>query len=122
MIKRIVIAGCRDYNNYNEAKKYISYYLNDIRKQNNIVILSGCATGADALGERYAQENGFKVEKYPANWEKYGKYAGPKRNKEMAKNCDCVICFWDGKSKGTKSMITLAEEYKKPIRIIKISQ
>ena len=122
MIKRIVIAGCRDYNNYNEAKKYISYYLNDIRKQNNIVILSGCATGADALGERYAKENGFKVEKYPANWEKYGKYAGPKRNKEMAKNCDCVICFWDGKSKGTKSMITLAEEYKKPIRIIKISQ
>lgn len=112
----------RDYNNYNEAKKYISYYLNDIRKQNNIVILSGCATGADALGERYAKENGFKVEKYPANWEKYGKYAGPKRNKEMAKNCDCVICFWDGKSKGTKSMITLAEEYKKPIRIIKISQ
>ena len=122
MIKRIVIAGCRDYNNYNEAKKYISYYLNDIRKQNNIVILSGCATGADALGERYAKENGFKVEKYPANWEKYGKYAGPKRNKEMAKNCDCVICFWDGKSKGIKSMITLAEEYKKPIRIIKISQ
>ena len=122
MIKRIVIAGCRDYNNYNEAKKYISYYLNDIRKQNNIVILSGCATGADALGERYAKENGFKVEKYPANWEKYGKYAGPKRNKEMAKNCDCVICFWDGKSKGTKSMITLAEENKKPIRIIKISQ
>ena len=122
MIKRIVIAGCRDYNNYNEAKKYISYYLNDIRKQNNIVILSGCATGADALGERYAKENDFKVEKYPANWEKYGKYAGPKRNKEMAKNCDCIICFWDGKSKGTKSMITLAEEYKKPIRIIKISQ
>ena len=122
MIKRIVIAGCRDYNNYNEAKKYISYYLNDIRKQNNIVILSGCATGADALGERYAKENGFKVEKYPANWEKYGKYAGPKRNKEMAKNCDYVLCFWDGKSKGTKSMITLAEEYKKPIRIIKISQ
>ncbi len=122
MIKRIVIAGCRDYNNYNEAKKYISYYLSDIRKQNNIVILSGCATGADALGERYAKENGFKVEKHPANWEKYGKYAGPKRNKEMAKNCDYVICFWDGKSKGTKSMITLAKEYKKPIKIIKISQ
>ena len=122
MIKRIVIAGCRDYNNYNEAKKYISYYLSDIRKQNNIVILSGCATGADALGERYAKENGFKVEKYPANWEKYGKYAGPKRNKEMAKNCDYVICFWDGKSKGTKSMITLAKEYNKPIKIIKISQ
>ena len=121
MIKRIVIAGCRDYNNYNEAKKYIDYYLNNLQKENNIVILSGCATGADTLGERYAKENGFKTEKYPANWKKYGPYAGPKRNKEMAKNCDYVICFWDGKSKGTKSMINLAKEYKKPIRIIKIT-
>lgn len=120
MIKRIVIAGCRDYNNYHEAKKYIDYYLSNIQKENNIIILSGCASGADAIGERYAKENNLKVEKHPANWEKYGKSAGPRRNKEMAVNCDYVICFWDGKSKGTKSMINLAKEYKKPIRVIKI--
>ena len=120
MIKRVVISGCRDYDNYNEAKTCIDYYLTNIRKENEIVILSGCASGADAIGERYAKENCLKVEKYPANWEKYGKSAGPKRNEEMAKNCDYVLCFWDGKSKGTKSMINLAKKYEKPIRIIKI--
>ena len=49
--------------------------------------------------------------------EKYGKSAGPKRNEQMAKVADCVICFWDKKSLGTKSMIGFAKEYNKPIRI-----
>ena len=115
--KRVVIAGCRDYNNYEEAKEYIDFCLSNVRKENEIIILSGCANGADAIGERYAKENGLKIKKYPANWEKYGRGAGPKRNKEMAEVCDFVICFWDKKSRGTKSMINLAKKNKKPVRI-----
>lgn len=119
-IKRVVIAGCRDYYNYNEAKPYIDLCLSNIRKEYNIIILSGGASGADALGERYAAQNGFQVELYPANWEKYGKSAGPRRNQRMAEACDFVICFWDGKSRGTKSMISYAKEYNKPLRIKEI--
>ncbi|MBE6729090.1 MAG: DUF2493 domain-containing protein [Ruminococcaceae bacterium] len=117
MIKRVVIAGCRDYDDYGYAKKYIDFYLSNIRKENEIVILSGCASGADAIGERYAKENGFKVERYPADWQRFGKRAGPKRNNQMAKLCDYVICFWDGKSRGTKSMIEFAKQYGKPIKV-----
>lgn len=120
MIKRVVIAGCRDYNNYNEAKEFIDFCLSNIRKENDIIILSGGASGADAIGERYAKENGFKVEKYPAFWEKYGRSAGPIRNRQMAEACDYVICFWDEKSKGTKSMINFTVKYNKPIRIKRI--
>lgn len=82
-----------------------------------LLLFRGGARGADALGERYAEENGFKTERYPANWDKYGKSAGPKRNEQMAKVADCVICFWDRKSPGTKSMIGFAKEYSRPIRI-----
>ena len=120
MIKRIVIAGCRDFNDYKEAKEYIDFCISNIRKGNEIIIVSGGASGADALGERYAKENGFKIERYPAEWEKYGRSAGPKRNEIMAKICDYVICFWDGKSRGTKSMIEYAKKYGKPIRIKQI--
>ena len=68
MIKRVVIAGCRDYNNYVEAETYIDFCLSDIRRENNIIIVSGCASGADAIGERYAEENGLKVlAKLPIN-------------------------------------------------------
>ena len=117
MVKRVVIAGCRDYNNYDEAKEYIDFCLSNIRKENNIVIVSGGARGADAIGERYAKENGFKVEKYPADWDRYGRRAGPRRNKRMAEVGDYVICFWDGKSSGTKSMIKYAEKYKKELKV-----
>jgi len=118
-IKRVVIAGCRDYNNYTEAKEYINFCLSKISKEYKIIIVSGGCTGADMLGERYAKENGFAIECYFADWKRYGKSAGPKRNRLMAEKADFVICFWDGHSNGTKSMIDCALQCGKPIRIKK---
>ncbi|MBQ2746632.1 MAG: DUF2493 domain-containing protein [Clostridia bacterium] len=120
MIKRIVVAGCRDYNNYNDAKEYIDFCISKIRKSHMLIFVSGGCSGADLIGERYARENGFEVERYSAEWKKYGRSAGPKRNEQMARVADYVICFWDGKSKGTKSMIGYAKKYGKPIKIRKI--
>ena len=117
MTKRVVVAGCRNYFNYEQARAFLDICIKNIRKENTLIFVSGGARGADALGERYAKENGFKVERYPAHWEKYGKSAGPKRNEKMAQIADYIICFWDGISPGTKSMIQFAKEYNKPIRI-----
>ncbi|MBO5783872.1 MAG: DUF2493 domain-containing protein [Clostridia bacterium] len=118
--RRVVIAGCRDYNDYEEAKGYIDLCLSNIRKEYRIIIVSGCASGADALGERYADENGFAVEKHPADWDQHGKSAGPRRNREMAQVADYVICFWDGISRGTKSMIEYAKLCGKPVKVKRI--
>lgn len=118
--KRIIIAGCRDYNNYTEAKEYINSCLSEISKEYKIIIFSGGCTGSDMLGERYAKENNLEIERYPADWKRYGRSAGPKRNKLMAEKADLVICFWDGNSKGTKSMIDYAVKNGKPIKIKKI--
>ena len=120
MIKRIVVAGCRDYDNYEEAKQYIDQCISRIRNTNKIIILSGCAKGADSIGERYALENGFEIERYPAEWKSYGKKAGPIRNKKMAEACDIVICFWDGQSRGTKSMISCAEKLGKTVYVKRV--
>ena len=72
------------------------------------VILSGTARGADKLGERWAAENSVRLEYYPANWDRYGKSAGYRRNAKMAANADAMIALWDGKSRGTKHMIDIA--------------
>ena len=120
MIKKIVVAGCRNYSNYEEAKEYIDFCISKIKDKYTLVFVSGGCSGADFIGERYAKEHGYEIEKHPAEWEKYGKYAGPKRNEEMSKIGDYFICFWDGKSKGTKSMIDFAKLYNKPIRVKKI--
>jgi len=117
MIKRILIAGCRNFENYELAKKYIDFCISDIKKKHKLIFISGGCRGTDLLGERYARENGYALEIYPANWDKYGRSAGPRRNRQMAEICDYVICFWDGQSRGTKSMIDYAKKLNKPIKI-----
>lgn len=117
MNKRIVIAGSRNYNNYEKAKTFIDFCIKNIKEKYDLIFLSGGCRGADALGERYAKENGYKIEIHPAEWQKYKNAAGPIRNKEMAKITDYVICFWDGESNGTRSKIEFAKKINKPIKI-----
>jgi len=119
-IKRVVIAGCRDFTDYKQAKEYIDFCISNIRQEYRIIIVSGGARGADTLGEKYAKQNGFEIERYLADWDTYGKSAGARRNKKMAEVCDYVICFWDGKSKGTKIMIDYAKQYNRPLKIKEI--
>ena len=60
-MKRIVVAGCRDYNDYDEAKAYIDMCIEKIKSKHEIVFVSGSCRGADRLGERYAEDNGYKA-------------------------------------------------------------
>ena len=75
-------------------------------------VISGTAPGADQLGERYAKENALPLLKVPANWDKWGRAAGPIRNKHMAQHCgaEAALILWDGTSRGTANMIRLAHE------------
>lgn len=82
MIKRILIASSRDFNDYEKAKHHINYYIKNIKNNFELIFVSGGCQGADMLGERYAQENGYKIERYNAEWEIYGKSAGPKRKEK----------------------------------------
>lgn len=61
----------------------------------------------------------YKVS-YPANWDKYGRAAGPRRNAEMAAVADALIAFPKAGEKniGTRNMISLAKEKDLLIRVI----
>lgn len=107
-IFKVIVAGGRDFNDYNLLKTKLDRILCNKRNTHQICILSGKATGADSLGERYAHENGFQVLSFPANWNLYGRQAGVKRNAEMANEANALIAFWDGESHGTKHMIEIA--------------
>ena len=45
--------------------------------------------------------------------------AGPLRNEKMARVADALIAFWDGKSRGTKNMIDLANMKGISVRIVR---
>lgn len=124
---RIIIAGSRNFNDYDRLEYECSRMISSIRykyliDKNSIEIISGTANGADKLGEKFANSNNISVKKFPANWSKYGKRAGYIRNCEMADyatqdGCEgFLFAFWDGKSKGTKMMIDIAN--KKGINIL----
>ena len=106
---KVIIAGCRDFCDYELLKLKCNFYLQNKKNTHNLIIVFGHATGADALGERYASEMGLKVDIHPADWKMHGRAAGPIRNAGMAEVADALIAFWDGQSRGTKSMIDLAK-------------
>ena len=102
----VIIAGSRDFNDYETLKSYCDHILINFP---DVTIVSGTARGADQLGERYAEERGFKLLRFPADWS-LGRNAGHIRNRQMAENADALIAFWDGESKGTKNMIETANQ------------
>jgi YspA, cpYpsA-related SLOG family len=112
---KVIIAGGRTFNDFGLLCEKCD---NILVNQTDIEIVSGTANGADKLGERYASKRGYPCTRFPANWNKFGKSAGYLRNKEMAEYGDALIVFWDGKSKGTKHMIDLAENFELKIRVI----
>jgi len=90
-------------------------YLSDISW-----VVSGGAPGADSLAEKWAKENKKMLTIYPADWLNLGKRAGYVRNTDIVKNSDMIIAFWDGKSKGTKHTIGLAQKMGKECKIINV--
>lgn len=75
-------------------------------------VLCGGAKGADALGNSWAESANVPVEMYHADWNTYGLKAGFIRNADMGNNAQALIALWDGESKGTAHMITIAKRLK----------
>ena len=123
---RIIIAGSRDFNDYELLKISIRDILKktSLESINKIKIISGNARGADQLGERFAKQFELEVVKFVAKWDIFGKRAGYIRNEEMAKyaiqgsNYGMLVAFWNGESKGTKHMIDLAKKYGLEVHVI----
>lgn len=142
---RLIIAGSRDFNDYELLEKEVDKYLTEILKEEPEIdlvtdgenwywcnwekqegiepedlpleIVSGGARGADKLGEIYARENNYKLKIFISDWEK-GKSAGMVRNIEMLKYSSHALIFWDGISKGSKHTIDNAKKYNVQLRII----
>jgi hypothetical protein len=119
MNKNIIlgIVGTRTFQNYNLLKKE----LNKCTEQFTITnIVTGGASGADTLAVRYAKEelNITNPIIHLPEWSKYGKSAGPKRNKLIVDDSDYVIAFWDNKSNGTESSINIAKSNDKLLKVV----
>lgn len=72
-------------------------------------VIEGGAPGPDLWARYAAETRGLHVAEVRALWKRYGNAAGHKRNAAMrALRPHHVCAFWDGKSSGTRGMISLA--------------
>lgn len=121
---RIIIAGSRQFNDYHKMLTELDNLgIHLINSIDPIEIVSGHASGADTLGERFAKAYHYPLKIFPAEWDKYGRAAGPIRNEQMAKYAaeadrGMLIAFPIGESKGTRNMIKLAQQYGLEICVI----
>lgn len=116
----VIIAGSRNFGNYEKLAASCDKILQETAVSRPVTVFSGGSTGTDRLGERYARERGYGLRVFPADWEQYGNSAGPVRNCRMAREADMVICFWNGLSKGTKHMISVARKEGLSLHVIPV--
>ena len=119
---KVIIAGGRDFYNSADEKLMKEHYVVGIKaldalveKYNITEVVCGKAKGADSFGEQWAIANDIPLAEFPADWNRFGLGAGPKRNCEMGDYADLLLAFWDGKSKGTKHMISYMKKLRKPV-------
>jgi hypothetical protein len=117
MIK-IIVAGGRNYTDMAVVEAKTLEFIHQYYSPFEIEIVSGGAFGADKMGERVAYKYSYSVKLFLPDWQKYGPAAGPIRNREMAEYADVAVVFWDGKSKGTKNMISEMKRLNKTCHVV----
>ena len=126
---RVIIAGSREFTDQTRLNKVCRWIFKTARiPVSGTTIISGTCRGTDKMGEEYAREEGMAVARFPADWSRYGKMAGPRRNGEMAryamkKGCNGVlIAFLRADSRGTKNMIDTALKMKLETYVVKYEE
>jgi hypothetical protein len=134
---RIVLC-CGD-RNWDDAKKIYRILKHEHKKRPIDFVIEGGALGADYLSRVVAEKLGIQVVECPANWEYFGKKAGPIRNTQqlrLALELACeggqisgseqkmnmiVFAFHSNikQSKGTKNMVEQAKKANVKVKIIK---
>lgn len=110
----VLITGARDWTDENFIYNKLS-----ILSERKVTIIHGCCQGVDMVSDSVARKLGFNIIAKPAEWKKYGRAAGPIRNKEMINEAlifknkgieTIVYAFHDNleKSKGTKNCVNQA--------------
>jgi hypothetical protein len=128
------IIGSRKFNAYNFLIKAMDGLNLPLTK-----VVSGCAGGADTLGEAWAKMRGLEFQGFPADWDNldkpnavirynrktgkpYNANAGFERNKDIVEAADVVIAFWDMKSGGTRDSLSYAKKTGKKWIVFDISK
>jgi hypothetical protein len=115
-LMKLLIAGSRTFTDYQRLCQVLAPDRHRIAQ-----VLTGGARGADQLGYRWAWKHAVRHQLFRADWERFGKSAGMRRNHQMAQAGDVLVACWDGQSPGTRHMMQCMEQRGKPVVVVRFA-
>ena len=113
-IVNVAFVGSREF-------KPLSIVYQAMKRVGMCRVISGGARGVDQAAEDASDALKYPKKIMKADWGKYGKSAGPKRNYEMVQEADVAMVFWDGSSRGTRDFMDKAMKKGIPMVLFEIS-
>ena len=111
---KLIIAGSRTFSDYQRLCQVLAP-----DRQHITQVITGGARGADQLGYRWAWKHAIRHQLFRAEWERFGKSAGMRRNHQMAQAGDVLVAFHVNNSPGTAHMVQCMRQLGKPVVVIR---
>lgn len=83
-------------------------------------IISGGAMGVDRLAKTVAEILSVPIIEFLPDYQTFGKTAPLVRNRQIIREADFVLAFWDYQSSGTRHALIEALKQEKKVKIIMI--
>lgn len=112
---KVAIVGSRDFEDPGRVRRAVRRYVSGLEP--GTVIVSGGARGVDTWAEQAADDFGFDKRIHKAFWDQDGKSAGFRRNVRVAHDCDRMVAFWNGRSRGTRHVMQKARDVQKDVEV-----
>lgn len=110
----VLVTGGRDYT---DARR-VAEVMDALSTRADLTLIHGAARGADSLADQWATIRGIPVQRFPADWARFGRSAGIRRNEAMLRGGqpDLVVAFPGGR--GTAHMVRIAREAGIKVRLV----
>jgi hypothetical protein len=107
---KILVTGSRDWADTAAVKTMLEDQAAK-RPREPVTLVHGAAPGADTIAAMLAEQHGWQVETFPAEWDRYGRRAGPVRNQLMVDHgADVCLVFPMPDSRGTWDCVRRARK------------
>lgn len=118
-MKTIGIIGSRRRDSKEDLELCRKTFLEIYEEGEDSLVSGGCPKGGDRFCQIFAEEYGIPIKIHYAEWDKYGKAAGFKRNAYIAKDADVLICVVaEDRIGGTENTIATATKLGKRIILV----